>query len=90
MISVKIHQDTKSFTVAFCFHKNGPDLLLAVFKKFLTVCVSEGISTQSLREPAHLAQSQVTDLQASSAPIHSSRRRTASSGMHSQGKAQII
>ncbi|GLD57322.1 uncharacterized protein AKAME5_000956100 [Lates japonicus] len=43
-----------------------------------------GISTQSLREPVNLAQSQDTGLQASSAPTHNSQRHIASSGIHSQ------
>ncbi|XP_051254705.1 uncharacterized protein si:dkey-103g5.4 isoform X3 [Dicentrarchus labrax] len=48
------------------------------------VCVSEGISTQSLMEPINLAQSQDTGLQASSTPTHNSQRHTTSSGIHSQ------
>ncbi|XP_044059103.1 uncharacterized protein si:dkey-103g5.4 isoform X2 [Siniperca chuatsi] len=46
--------------------------------------VVKGISTQSLREPVNLAQSQDIGLQASSAPTHNSQRHTASSGIHSQ------
>ncbi|XP_038549320.1 uncharacterized protein si:dkey-103g5.4 [Micropterus salmoides] len=49
-----------------------------------SVPVVKGISTQSLREPVNLAQSQDTGLQASSAPTHNSQRHTASSAIHSQ------
>lgn len=70
------------------FHTICLDLWLATFKRSLTVCVSEGISTQSLREPVNLAQSQDTGLQASSAPAHNSQRHTASSGIHSQGETK--
>ncbi|XP_059188168.1 uncharacterized protein si:dkey-103g5.4 isoform X2 [Centropristis striata] len=49
-----------------------------------SVPVVKGISTQSLREPVNLAQSQDTGLQVSSAPTHNSQRHTASSGVHSQ------
>ncbi|GAA6228396.1 uncharacterized protein LOC111665042 [Lates japonicus] len=49
-----------------------------------SVPVVKGISTQSLREPVNLAQSQDTGLQASSAPTHNSQRHIASSGIHSQ------
>ncbi|XP_037632372.1 uncharacterized protein si:dkey-103g5.4 [Sebastes umbrosus] len=49
-----------------------------------SVPVVKGISTQSLREPVHLAQSQDTGLQVSSAPTHNSQRHTSSSGIHSQ------
>ncbi|XP_033488068.2 uncharacterized protein LOC117260235 [Epinephelus lanceolatus] len=49
-----------------------------------SVPVVKGISTQSLREPANLAQPQDADLQASSAPTHTSQRHTTSSGIHSQ------
>ncbi|XP_056230182.1 uncharacterized protein si:dkey-103g5.4 [Seriola aureovittata] len=46
--------------------------------------VVKGNSTQSLREPVNLVQSQDTGLQASSPPTHNSQRHTASSGIHSQ------
>nr|XP_046246188.1 uncharacterized protein LOC124059852 [Scatophagus argus] len=49
-----------------------------------SVPVVKGISTQSLREPANLAQSQDMGLQSSSSPTHNSQRHTASSGIHSQ------
>ncbi|TDH14924.1 hypothetical protein EPR50_G00025880 [Perca flavescens] len=49
-----------------------------------SVPVVKGISTQSLREPVNLAQSQDTGLQAISAPTHNSQRHTASTGIHSQ------
>ncbi|XP_060902571.1 uncharacterized protein si:dkey-103g5.4 [Labrus mixtus] len=45
---------------------------------------ASGISTQSLREPDTLAQSQDTGLQACSAPTHNPQSHTASSGIHSQ------
>ncbi|XP_008294523.1 uncharacterized protein LOC103368058 [Stegastes partitus] len=49
-----------------------------------SVPVVKGMSTQSLREPVNVAQSQDTGLQASSAQTHNSQRHTASSGIHSQ------
>ncbi|XP_029303072.1 uncharacterized protein LOC115018281 isoform X2 [Cottoperca gobio] len=49
-----------------------------------SVPVVKGISTQSLREPVNLAQSQDSGLQASSAPTQNSQRHNASSGIHSQ------
>ncbi|XP_034723644.1 uncharacterized protein si:dkey-103g5.4 [Etheostoma cragini] len=49
-----------------------------------SVPVVKGISTQSLREPVNLVQSQDTGLQAISAPTHNSQRHTASTGIHSQ------
>ncbi|KAM6933261.1 uncharacterized protein FYW49_001628 [Xenentodon cancila] len=49
-----------------------------------SVPVVKGISTQSLREPVSLAQSQDASLQTGSEPTHNSQRRTASSGIHSR------
>ncbi|XP_022055821.2 uncharacterized protein si:dkey-103g5.4 isoform X1 [Acanthochromis polyacanthus] len=54
-----------------------------------SVPVVKGISTQSLREPVNVAQSQDTGLQASSAQTHNSQRHTASSGIHSEGSQQM-
>ncbi|XP_030261233.1 uncharacterized protein LOC115574093 isoform X5 [Sparus aurata] len=68
-------------------HASGLEMASRVWTSsvpVVKVCVSKGISTQSLREPANLAQSQETGLQASSAPTHNSQRHTVSSGIHSQ------
>ncbi|XP_069546998.1 uncharacterized protein [Brachyistius frenatus] len=54
-----------------------------------SVPVVKGISTQSLREPVTVAQSQDTGLEASSAPTNNSQRHTASSGIHSQASRQM-
>ncbi|XP_047191720.1 uncharacterized protein si:dkey-103g5.4 isoform X2 [Scophthalmus maximus] len=49
-----------------------------------SVPVVKGNSTQSLREPVNLAQSQENALQASSAPTQNSQRHTASAALQSQ------
>ncbi|XP_061576516.1 uncharacterized protein LOC133442523 [Cololabis saira] len=54
-----------------------------------SVPVVKGISTQSLRDPVSLAQSQDASLQTSSEPAHNSQRRIASSGIHSQESQQL-
>ncbi|XP_040902498.1 uncharacterized protein LOC121187356 [Toxotes jaculatrix] len=49
-----------------------------------SVPVVKGISTQSLREPVNLPNSQDTGLLSGTEPMHNSQRNTASSGIHSQ------
>ncbi|XP_017284465.2 uncharacterized protein si:dkey-103g5.4 [Kryptolebias marmoratus] len=52
-----------------------------------SVPVGKGLSTQSLREPVNVAQTQDTGFQANSVPIHNSQ--AVSSGIHSQESQQM-
>ncbi|CAG6003331.1 unnamed protein product [Menidia menidia] len=54
-----------------------------------SVPVVKGISTQSLREPVNITQSQGTGLQDSVALTHNLQRHTASSGIHSHESQQM-